>query len=240
MIEVIVENVKDAVKAEELGIHRLELVSAMKEGGLTPSYGTVKRVLENVSIPVQVMIRPHNYGFEYDESEWKTMREDILAFSELGMKGIVFGCLKDGEIDQALLEKVIHDFPDMDITFHRAFDQLRHQGDGLEVLCQYSGHVKRILTSAGKETAFAGIEQLQQLVTLSDVWHGPKILAGAGMTADNFEEMIKVLPDTEFHFGSGVRIDGSFAQTFDVDKVQRILEQWKNKPEKQDEEEYGF
>ncbi len=43
-IEVIVQNFVDAIKAQELGADRLELVIGIEEGGLTPSYGKLLRV----------------------------------------------------------------------------------------------------------------------------------------------------------------------------------------------------
>ena len=132
ILECIVENEKDAIQAERLGINRLELVSAMSEGGLTPSYGTVKRVMEAVKIPVQVMLRPHSYSFEYDELDWMSMREDLQAFSDLGVKGIVFGCLKNGEVDSACisytpsctLSPVIGLMPSSTSAFDLAMDEL--------------------------------------------------------------------------------------------------------------------
>ncbi|EGA91383.1 copper homeostasis protein [Planococcus donghaensis MPA1U2] len=53
MIEVIVQNEQEAVEAEKLGAGRLELVSSINEGGLTPSFETIKQVLNSVAIPVQ-------------------------------------------------------------------------------------------------------------------------------------------------------------------------------------------
>ena len=223
ILECIVQNEKDAIIAEKLGINRLELVSAISEGGLTPSYGTIKRIIENVAIPIQVMIRPHSYHFTYDESDWNVIREDLIIAKELGVTGIVFGCLKNGEIDQSLLEKVINLVPDLDITFHRAFDELHHQADGLEVLCQYSKHIRRILTSGGMANAVEGREKLQQLMTLSDVWHGPKILVGAGLQADNISEVHSFLKADEYHFGTGVRIGVSLENPFDEEKVSKVL-----------------
>ncbi len=224
ILECIVENERDAIQAEKMGFSRLELVSAMAEGGLTPSYGTVKRVIESVNIPVQVMLRPHSYSFEYDEFDWLSMKEDLKVFSDLGVKGIVFGCLRNGEIDQALLEKVIEEIPTFDITFHRAFDELKSQGNGLEVLCQYSKHVRRILTSGGKGTAYEGREKLQQLIVLSDVWSGPEILVGSGLSTENIPELHAFLHAKEYHFGSGVRKEGSFANGIDQEKIDFLLE----------------
>ncbi|MDY0407512.1 copper homeostasis protein CutC [Paracerasibacillus soli] len=150
-IEVITLNAADTLQAQEFGADRVELVSAMNEGGLTPSYGTLKNVLQSVTIPVQVMVRPHSFGFVYDEKDWNTIKEDISIIQELGGNRIVFGAVtKDGEIDEQLLEKVIHHAPNIDISFHRAFDQVKSQTNAYKVLTKYKDNVKRILTLAEK------------------------------------------------------------------------------------------
>lgn len=69
VLEVIAVNVEDAKAAEEGGADRIELVSAMSEGGLTPSYGFMEQVLSQVSIPVYVMIRPHSRSFRYSADD---------------------------------------------------------------------------------------------------------------------------------------------------------------------------
>lgn len=69
LIEVIVQNDEEAIEAEKLGADRLELVAAIQEGGLTPSYGTIKQVLHSVRIPVSIMIRPHSYHYVYNQTD---------------------------------------------------------------------------------------------------------------------------------------------------------------------------
>lgn len=78
-IEAIVLNEEDAKTAEAYGADRLELVSAIAEGGLTPSYGTIKQVVKSVQIPVMVMVRPHSYHYNYQQSEWATLLALYLA-----------------------------------------------------------------------------------------------------------------------------------------------------------------
>lgn len=41
-VEIISQSVKDAVNAQKGGAKRIELVCALSEGGLTPSYGMVE------------------------------------------------------------------------------------------------------------------------------------------------------------------------------------------------------
>ena len=104
LVEVIVQNAEDAIQAERFGADRLELVSAMSEGGLTPSYGAIKGVLNSTKLPVQIMIRPHSYGFQYNEADWEIMKEDISMIQQLGGTGIVIGGLTaEGMIDERCL-----------------------------------------------------------------------------------------------------------------------------------------
>ena len=45
------------------GGDRVELVAALTEGGLAPSYALIENALKAVRIPVNVMIRPHAKSF---------------------------------------------------------------------------------------------------------------------------------------------------------------------------------
>jgi len=218
-IEVITLNKEDTLQAEKLGADRVELVSAIQEGGLTPSYGTIKNVLKNTEIDVQVMVRPHSYGFIYDEKDWETIKEDISMIKQLGGNRIVLGAItEDGVVDEALLEKVIELAPNIDITFHRAFDQVTSQKDAYKTLCNYK-NVKRILTSGGKDKALDGVNNLRELVTLSKELEGPEILVGSGVSPDNLAHLHNKIGANEYHIGSGVRMDGDFGKDLSGEKI---------------------
>lgn len=223
IIEVITQNIEDTQQAFEFGADRVELVSAMAEGGLTPSYGTLASVLPSTKQPVQVMVRPHGFGFIYYESDRKTIQEDIKVIQELGGNRIVFGCLTpEGTIDERLLATVIEQYPELDITFHRAFDQVISQTESYKVLLKYKANVKRILTSGGKPKCSEAIMELQQLVKLSSETAGPAIMPGSGLAQDNIQFIHEQVSATQYHFGSGVRINGQFNQGFDPSKLKRI------------------
>lgn len=218
-IEVITLNKEDTLQAEKLGADRVELVSAMLEGGLTPSYGTIKNVLKHAAIPVQIMVRPHSYGFVYNESDWETIKEDITMIKELGGHRVVFGALtSDGEVDEALLQKVIELDSNLDITFHRAFDQVHSQKEAYQTLCNYK-NVKRILTSGGADKASEAITELRELVQLSIELNGPDILVGSGVSPDNLAQLHQDIGANEYHIGSGVRVDGDFSKGLSSEKM---------------------
>lgn len=222
-IEAIVQNGEEAKQAEKLGADRLELVSAMTEGGLTPSYGTMKQVLNSVTIPVQVMIRPHSYHYVYDESDLEIIREDIRAVLELGGTGIVFGALnEDNTINEQVLADVAGISDSLDITFHRAFDEVPSQEKAYLTLVKYKHAVKRILTSGGKVNCEVGKDELRELVKFAKSTSGPKILPGAGMTPDNIGSIHETVQADQYHFGKALRKGNKISNGFDKEAVEIV------------------
>ncbi|HAM80537.1 copper homeostasis protein CutC [Ornithinibacillus bavariensis] len=224
LLEVIVQTVEEAIEAERLGADRLELVSGIGEGGLTPSYGTIKQVLKSVSIPVQIMIRPHSYHFHYSSSDLDTMYEDVNNIISLGGTGIVFGALhKDNTINEEALKNIIQLSPELDITFHRAFDEVSSQEAAYLILNRFKQNVRRILTSGGKANCEDGKNSLKRLVDLSDRLQGPKILPGSGLTSTNIEWIHQAVGAEQYHFGKSLRTDQSFAKGFDKLAFDKII-----------------
>ncbi|GIO22198.1 copper homeostasis protein CutC [Oceanobacillus sp. J11TS1] len=223
MIECIVQNAPDARDAERLGVTRLELLSAIELGGLTPSYGTVHHVINSVQIPVQVMIRPHPYGFMYRAEDKMTMKKDISLFYEMGHKRFVIGALTENKtIDIDFLADLFRDFPDLDVTFHRAFDEVRDQVEAYQALIPYRENIKRILTSGGAANCDQGKDALHTLVQMQYRLQGPSILPGSGLHVDNIKKLHTVIQAEEYHFGSGVRFNQTFDEGMDRDKIEVI------------------
>ena len=98
--EVCVESFDEAVRAVGAGATRIELCENLSVGGTTPSYGTIRKCLDKLSVPVMVMIRPRGGNFTYSLDEFEIMQEDILLCKELPVAGVVFGLLDEkGNID---------------------------------------------------------------------------------------------------------------------------------------------
>ena len=57
LLEICTSNYKSAINAEKSGAHRIELCQELAVGGITPSYGFLKQVAEQLSIPIFVLIR---------------------------------------------------------------------------------------------------------------------------------------------------------------------------------------
>ncbi len=224
-MEVIVLNERDAKMAEAYGADRLELVSAIGEGGLTPSYGVIKRIVNCVNIPVMVMIRPHSHSFVYQKEEWEAIREDIKIVRELGAAGIVFGALtEEGSVDFSILEMAVKEAGSMSITFHRAIDE----SQPLEIyksLCNSLLKINQVLTSGGKPNVMEGLNTLRNLV--EDSVNGPEkpvIMPGSGLDINNIEFIHETLQAPYYHFGSGVRTNGDFRHSINGNILQKIKE----------------
>ncbi|MCA0756882.1 copper homeostasis protein CutC [Paenibacillus sp. N4] len=205
ILEVIATCMEDALTAEAGGADRLELITAITEGGLTPGIGLVGQVVKAVKIPVHVMVRPHSRSFHYSSYDISTMAEEIKAIEASGAAGIVLGALTpDGLIDERALEALLPLTNGMQVTFHRAFDELEDQIAGLRTLENYP-QITRVLTSAGPGSAMEAISAMRRLVEAA---RGGRIaiLAGSGLKPQGITSFIEQTGVTEVHFGSAVRI----------------------------------
>jgi copper homeostasis protein len=69
LLEVCVDHYEAAKQAVTLGAHRLELCSRLDVGGLTPPDELIKSCLDNLRVPIHVMIRSREGDFVYNDGE---------------------------------------------------------------------------------------------------------------------------------------------------------------------------
>lgn len=206
MIEIIATRLQDAVCAQQGGADRIELVSALSEGGLTPSYGLIEQVVKSVNIPVNVMIRPHSAGFVYPLDEIELMRQDIHIAKQLGANGVVFGVLTpEYTLDITKLEQLLVACEGLDVTFHRAIDETKDLVAAVEQLQAYQ-QITTILTSGG---LLAPIDQNEALLNdMVDKSGHIQLLLGGGLTKANISKVASAVNTSWFHFGSAAMTDG--------------------------------
>ena len=182
IVEICVANYQSAINAQKAGAHRIELCSELAIGGITPSFGLLKKVLDSVSIPVFVLIRPRSGNFTYSDAEFDIMKENIILFKSLGVSGIVSGVLKeDYTIDEIRTQELIELSKPLPFTFHRAFDWAPNPIEALGQLINIG--VTRILTSGQESKAEKGLELLNQLNSIAN--NRIVILPGSGINSDN-------------------------------------------------------
>ena len=200
MVEVCANGVESCLAAQQGGADRVELCAGIPEGGTTPSYGEIKvarRVLTTTRL--HVIIRPRGGDFLYTDLEVERMAADIAVCRELGVDGVVFGCLKaDGTIDVEKNRYLLECARGMSVTCHRAFDRTCDAQQALETVIDLG--FDRILTSGQQPKAIQGAELLARLHRQAA---GRIILmAGSGVTEQNISELHKKTGLHEFHFSA--------------------------------------
>ena len=162
-VEVCVEGIDGFLAAQSGGADRVELCASLVEGGITPSLGTVKAALALARIPSHVIVRPRGGDFLYSSHEFETMLEDVAVLRDLGVAGVVVGCLTaDGKIDEARMTALVAAARPLSVTCHRAFDMTRDIGEAVEALVRCG--VDRVLTSGQRDTAIEGLQNLRETV----------------------------------------------------------------------------
>ena len=194
--EACVESFEKALEAQNNGANRIELCENLAVGGTTPSYGTVKICLEKLNIPIFPMIRARGGNFIYSKEEIEIMKEDIKIFKELGVKGVVLGCLTfDNKINLELTKELVDLAYPMEVTFHKAIDEINNPLDYINDLVNIG--IKRILTSGGKATAFEGKDLINKMIKKSN--GRIKIVVAGKVTKENLNELSNLISAAEFH-----------------------------------------
>jgi copper homeostasis protein len=186
----------EAIEAQELGTERVELCDNLTEGGTTPSYGTIKMVVEKLNIPTFVIIRPRGGDFYYTPEEIEIMKEDIKVCKNLGVKGVVIGALnRDNTINYEAIQDMITLAKPMSVTFHKAIDELKDPVSEVKKLAKIG--VNRILTSGTKETALEGKEILKKMI--KEAGDEIIIIVAGKVTKENLDEISTLIPTKEYH-----------------------------------------
>ncbi len=199
LVEVSIEGVDGLLVAQDNGADRVELCASVLEGGITPSIGMVREALRRARVPVFVIVRPRGGDFLYSDAEFASMREDVIALREIGVPGIVTGCLTAaGEIDGPRTEELLRLARPMSFTFHRAFDMVRDPVEALEVLVRLG--VDRVLTSGQSATALEGLANLKRLGELAE--DRIVVMPCGGLRAATIREVRRETGLSEFHFAA--------------------------------------
>lgn len=206
--EICANSVESCLAAQEGGADRVELCAGIPEGGTTPSYGEIKLARKLLTkTKLHVIIRPRGGDFLYTPLELERMEEDIRICRELGVDGVVFGCLtEEGEIDREANRRLVELARPMSVTFHRAFDRTADPMKALEDIISLG--CNRILTSGQQPKAIDGINLLAQLEKKLKEYPLPPIqlLAGSGVNEENIRQIFDATGIHEYHFSARVNV----------------------------------
>jgi copper homeostasis protein len=199
LVEICVDSVESACNAEEAGAGRIELCSALSEGGLTPSMGLISVVRSNINIDLNVIIRPRRGDFLYTDTEFSVMRHDIDVAGDIGANGIVTGILmSNGSVDVDRMTRLVEYAYPMKVTFHRAFDMCHDPFKGVEDIILTGA--TRLLTSGQTKRAVEGVMLIKDLIMVAD--ENIIIMPGSGIDEFNIASIAIATGAKEFHLSA--------------------------------------
>ena len=221
LLEVIAVSPRDAILAEKYGADRLELCTGMAEGGLTPSHAVIKQTVQASNLPVNVMVRPHANSFVYSDEEIHLMQEDIEHSKTLGANGVVIGPLTEqNTINEKQLQQLLQAAKGMEVTFHRAFDEVSNMEAALETLLNYP-QIKTILTAGGTGKATDHVTHLKNLVSkTADT--ALTVMPGSGLDATKLEQFNQTVKPRAVHIGTGAREFTTYESPLSKTKIKAI------------------
>lgn len=195
ILEICAADIGSVYAASNGGADRIELCSALSEGGLTPSAGMIEEALRVPGIKVNVLIRPRCGDFVYSEQEILTMLRDIEICRQLGVNGVVVGALTpDGNIDREACRRMAVASEGLHRTFHRAFDMCRDPELAVREIISLG--FDRVLTSGQSPTALDGAGLIGRL---SQEFPEITFIAAGGINPDNVRDIMNLAGVHEVH-----------------------------------------
>ena len=194
--EVCVDSVEAALAAQAGGADRVELCADLLEGGTTPSAATIQLARQQLSIAMNVIIRPRGGDFDYSDVEFEVMQRDVELAKAWGADGVVIGILRpDGSVDVARTGALVRLARPMSVTFHRAFDMARDPYAALEDLIGLG--IDRVLTSGQEASILEGLDLIVELVKRA----GERIIVmPGGVNERSIKKIIQASGAREVHF----------------------------------------
>ncbi|MEM6712681.1 MAG: copper homeostasis protein CutC [Pseudomonadota bacterium] len=204
LLEVCVDTLEGAQAAIEGGAGRIELCSALSEGGLTPSVGLM-RAAAQLPIPCRAMIRPRSGLFHFADNDLPIMIADVRVAKDAGLAGVVLGVQDEaGGLDVDTLARLVDAAGDLGKTLHRVIDVVP---DPLQAIDQAIDlGFDRVLTSGAQPFAPEGVDLIAEMVRQAA--GRLSVMPGCGLEPDNVAEVVGKTGVTEVHAACQVRAPG--------------------------------
>ncbi len=201
LLEICVDSYESARRAAAAGASRIELCADLLVGGTSPSPFLIEQIAENLTVPVNVLLRPRFGDFCFTAEEKAVLLREIESCAALGVNGVVIGALTpEGDLDTEFLQTCMSRAKGLHVTLHRCFDVCRDAVSALETAVSLG--FDTVLTSGQAASAPEGIPLLKQLHRQSD--GRVHLLAGSGVNAGNIRPIYESTGITHFHL-SGKR-----------------------------------
>jgi copper homeostasis protein len=219
-LEVACFNLESAIIAQQYGADRIELCDNMLVGGTTPNFEIARKVRAELSIEMNVMIRPRGGDFVYNDAEFEQMKSEILQFKKINVDGFVFGILDgNNSFDNLRNKELVTLASPLSCTFHRAFDVVSNVYESLELVIDCG--FKTVLTSGQGKNVMEGIEVLRSLVAKAN--GRIVIMPGGGLRSSNIV-LLDQKVNASFYHSSAIIGSGKIANGNEVEQIKRYLQ----------------
>ena len=197
IVEICANSRQSAINAMAGGARRIELCRQLELGGTTPTEDDIRYCVHELKLRTHVLVRPRAGDFVYTDAEFEQICSEVKMCRRCGAHAVVVGFLTpDGMIDEERTRHIVRLAAPMEITFHRAFDEMRQEPlEALDTIIRCGCH--RLLTSGCQPNAEEGIATLRRLVQHSV--GRITILAGAGITPANAALIVQETGVPEIH-----------------------------------------
>ncbi|MDC3253089.1 copper homeostasis protein CutC [Crocinitomicaceae bacterium] len=195
-VELCAASIESIQLAKKYGIDRIELCQNLEQGGVTPSIGFIEYALKS-GVETHVLIRPRPGGFQYTNEEVGIVLRNIQECKMIGVHGVVVGVLShDGLINEDVLGLMRDLAKDMELTFHRAFDDTFAYDASLDSLIHFG--VDRVLSSGLANNVDSGMLTLSKMKSYAK--GRIEIMPGGGVNLSNISEILKQVSPDAIHF----------------------------------------
>jgi copper homeostasis protein len=214
ILEIACFDYESALIAAKAGANRIEYCHDYSMGGKSPDYASTKRLIEQVNIPVFVMLRIGE-GFHFDLTDLDIYKNQIIEFKKIGVHGFVIGFLdKNNEIDEIFNGSLLELIKPLPCTFHRAIDHTSNYFKSIEKVINMG--FNRILTSGGKGNA---CDFIQNLSTAQINYRNKiAILPGGGIRHTNIKDLKEKTKCNEFHSAAFIN------NKINVEEIKKLLD----------------
>jgi copper homeostasis protein len=217
MLEVIALTAEDAVAAEQGGADRLEVVSRIDVGGLTPDLMQFELIRSAVALPLRVMLR-RNGGFSISKLELEQLADRTQRLLAAGAEEFVYGFLnRSGDLDLYAIRTLNMATGSAPWTLHHAFDHANNGKSAWEV-ARTLPSLDFVLSGGVRGDLSRGLEVLRERVDWQK--NGPRWLAGGGLVLEHVPSL-RLAGISTIHTGRGAREGFSWHGAVDPHMVER-------------------
>lgn len=194
-LELCTDNIDDAIKYQKQ-VDQIEFCSFLDKEGLTPAIPDVIRLLNEVNLPIKIMLRNREGDFNYDSQEMKDMIQRALNFIDIGVDRFVFGALKKNRLAiEQVAEFAIAIYP-AKVCVHKAIDLSESILEDAMSLLSIK-NVNEVLTSGGSDTAEKGSHIISKMTEL--LKGKIDVIAAGKITYKNLDEVNRLINAPVYH-----------------------------------------